>query len=65
MPKEAFYDSSKAFEVRVDAEPVFLLTWGGESPAVLVNGVEFDRSAVNRLIRSLRRARDQTYGSDD
>lgn len=64
MPKETFWDSSTAVEGD-NSEPVILLTWGGDQPAVLINGVEFDRSGTNRLIRSLKRARDATFGADE
>jgi hypothetical protein len=63
MPKETFWDSSTAVEGD-ESEPILTLTWGDQS-TVRVNGVDFDRSAINRLVRSLRRARDATYGVDE
>lgn len=57
MPKEKFYSAT-------GQEPMLAIAWHGEQPAVEVNGVEFDRSAVNRLIRVLRKARNQTFGED-
>lgn len=30
-----------------------------------VSGVELDRSGINRLIATLRKARDQTFGADE
>lgn len=65
MPKETFWNSATAVENDGVSEPVLTVTWGAEQPGVYLNGIEFDRSGSNRLIRTLRRARDATYGADD
>lgn len=65
MPKETFWDSATAVENDGVSEPVLTVSWGGELPAVKLNGIESDRSGVNRLIRALRRARDATFGADE
>ena len=62
MPKENFYDSS-----RVDGDefdPDLVVSWGEFMPGVTINGIEYDRSGLNRLIRALKRARKQTFGED-
>jgi hypothetical protein len=62
MPKEKFYPETA---VENDgSEPTLTIAWGDEFPTVKINGVEFDRSGINRLIRAARKARDQTYGQD-
>ena len=61
MPRENFYNPT-AVE---GAEPDLTVSWGQEHPGVSVNGHSFDRSAVNRLIRVLRTARDKAYGRDE
>lgn len=63
MPKETFWDSSTAVEGD-DSQPVLTVEWHGDEPGVTLNGVRFDRSGVNRLIRVMRRARNQTYMKD-
>lgn len=65
MPKETFWNSATAVENDGVSEPVLTVTWHGDTPATYLNGIEFDRSGINRLIRTLRRARDATYGADD
>lgn len=64
MPKETFWNAATAVENDGVSEPVLTVTWGRE-PDVHLNGVGFDRSGINRLIRVLRKARDQTYGHDE
>lgn len=64
MPKESFYDS----KTRVEDDglpPDLVITWGNEQPSVEVNGVAYDRSGLNRMIATLRKARNQTYGQDE
>lgn len=73
MPKEKFYFGT---QVESDGQaPDVTVSWGhGEftrltprsQPAlhVLVNDLSVDRSGINRLIKVLRKARDQTYGED-
>ncbi|UXZ57075.1 hypothetical protein [Curtobacterium sp. Arg-1] len=67
MPKETFYGPT-------GTEPALTITWWGggvnsefieQDEPVLINGVSYDRSGLNRLIRTFRRARDQAYGSDE
>ena len=38
---------------------------GSVDPLVTLNGRTLDRSGLNRLIRALKKARDQVYGSDE
>jgi hypothetical protein len=63
MPKETFWDSPTAIEGD-DSQPVLTVEWHGDNPGVYLNGVHFDRSGVNRLIRVMRKARNQTDGKD-
>lgn len=65
MPKETFWNSATAVENDGVSEPVLTVTWHGDNPGVYLNGVASDRSGINRLIRTLRRARDATYGADE
>lgn len=63
MPKEGFYDEEH------NENPGLMVEWGNGDGKVLVHGdVTFRapeyRGALNRLIRSLRRARNQTFGKD-
>lgn len=75
MPSEKFY-ASTAVEGD-DTAPVLDVAWGrpgqvepsdaGLTPAepgVYLNGEQFDRRGINRLINVLRRARDRMYGAD-
>lgn len=65
MPAEKFYRHTAT----PNDEPDLVIAWGtGDEagpPQVLVNDVVYDRSALNRMIRALRRARDQVYGADE
>jgi hypothetical protein len=64
MPKENFYDSS----TRIESDglpPDLVVAWGESQPKVTINGIGYDRSGLNRLIGSLRKARNQTYGVDE
>ena len=63
MPKEKFYPAT-AVEGD-DTEATVTIGWGQETGVVTLNGVEFDRSGINRLIRAARKARDQTYDADN
>ncbi|MDQ0726825.1 hypothetical protein [Microbacterium sp. W4I20] len=56
MPKETFWNSATAVENDGVSEPVLTVTWGADSPAVYLNGVEFDASGIERLMNVLRRA---------
>lgn len=70
MPAEKFYPSTA-----VEGEPsdLFEIAWHRDYPGVyatlrigdIASGIDLDRSGINRLIRTLRRARDATYGSDE
>lgn len=63
MPKETFWDPNRATSDGDIAD--LTVTWHGDNPGVFINGAELDRSGTNRLIRTLRRARDATFGSDE
>lgn len=71
MPAEKFYPSTA-----VEGEPpseLLTIRWGQENAGVAalleVDGVggliALDRSGINRLIKTLRRARDATFGADE
>lgn len=65
MPKEKFYGGTVE-----NLEEMFTVTWGADADdwhkaPVMVAGISTDRSGLNRLIKTLRRARDATYGSDE
>ncbi|AZI62773.1 hypothetical protein RQN9TF_18025 [Rhodococcus qingshengii] len=68
MPSEKFYDSAVAVEGDANT-PIITVAWAlpGKSahPGPQINGTTFDRSALNRMIRTLRKARDQVFGIDD
>lgn len=63
MPKETFYPHTATQDD--GSQPTLTVTWGNEQPGVEINGAAFDRSAVNRLINVLRKARDQSHGTDE
>ena len=63
MPKETFWPET-AVEGD-DSQPTLTISWHGDVPCVFVNGVRFDRSGMNRLIRVARRARDWACGADE
>ena len=64
MPKETFWDSSTAVEGD-ESEPILTVGWGSDNPPSLtLNDVEFDRSGINRLIQTLVKARNATFGLD-
>lgn len=70
MPAEKFYP-----QTAVENKPsdMLELAWHRDYPGVyltmLVSGtgsaIELDRSGLNRLIKALRKARDQTFGADE
>jgi hypothetical protein len=62
MPKEGFWSPTK-----LEGDPPDLtVSWGDTvSPQVFVNDMPMDRSGLNRLIGTLRRARNQVYGADE
>jgi hypothetical protein len=65
MPKEKFYGGTPE-----NTEEWFTVTWGTDAndwhkAPVMVAGISTDRSSLNRLIKTLRRARDATYGADE
>lgn len=63
MPAEKFYLCD---QVENDGRiPDVTVAWGSTpEPQVLVNGCATDRSALNRLISVLRKARDRVHGPD-
>jgi len=63
MPAEKFWPTTTA--VPEDSEPTLNIAWGDKQPGVTINGVHFDRSGLNRLIRVIRNARDRTYERDE
>lgn len=63
MPKEKFYFSDQA--EGDGRSPDVTVAWGERDTCIYINDLRVDRSAVNRLIRVLRKARDQVYGADD
>jgi len=65
MPNEKFWDAATAVEGD-NSQPALIVAWHhgcacGEK-VVSLNGVPFDPSAIDRLIRTLRKARRQVYG---
>lgn len=64
MPKEEFYIGS---QVAGDGQkPDIVVSWGTtEYPQVLINGMRSDRAGINRLIATLRKARNQVFGPDE
>lgn len=64
MPREDFYYSN---QVEGDGQKADLIVaWGvTDSPQVLINGMRTDRSGLNRLIATLRKARNQVFGPDE
>lgn len=74
MPSEKFYNKH-AVEGQ-HPEEMLEVSWGRNGaewgPTVMatlqvgrhVSAISMDRSAVNRLIKALRKARDQTFGED-
>lgn len=75
MPAEKFYapDVIEGEQVEFAHGRAFTACWGkpggtsDDAPhgAIWVAGVPLDRSGTNRLIRTLRRARDTVYGRDE
>lgn len=62
MPKENHYWNPDA----LPNDPDLVVAWGETpEPKVLLNGHSVDRSALNRLIANLRKARDQVFGHDE
>ncbi len=63
MPAEKFYYNG---QVENDGRaPDLTVSWGDSlPPQVLINGNPAERSGLNRLIKALRKARDQVYGAD-
>lgn len=62
MPKETFYGLGGT----ESDDPDITVSWGTTAvPQVLINGRQYDRSGLNRLIATLRRGRNQVYGADE
>ncbi|HEY9250570.1 MAG TPA: hypothetical protein VIO38_15630 [Rariglobus sp.] len=75
MPSEKFYHPATIEgheQEAFDDGAAFAVQWGspgnevplGSDHHVFVATVPLDRSGVNRLIKVLRKARDQAYGAD-
>lgn len=64
MPKETFWDSSRAIENDGVSEPVLTVTWGEATPGIHLNGVPFDQSGIDRLQTALRRASGKSADED-
>ena len=58
MPKETFWDSATAVEGD-DSDPILTVEWKRQEPAVNLNGIGFDSSGIDRLIKALQKARGQ------
>lgn len=74
MPKESFYspDVVEGEVVEFAHARAFNVAWGrpGDADEIphgiyVAGGVRLDRSGVNRLIATLRRARNAVYGADE
>lgn len=65
MPAEKFWDSATAVEGD-GSTPVLVVSWHDACPCgetfVALNGVKFDASGIDRLIKTLHRARRKAYG---
>jgi len=69
MPAEKFYPSTAVENVPSDHIEV---AWHRDYPGVYVtmiiggtaSAIDMERSGLNRLINTLRKARNQTYGKD-
>lgn len=55
MPKEAFVATSSEEDV-----PYIDIQWG-RGTTVVINGADVEREMINRIIKTLRKARDQAY----
>lgn len=55
MPKEAFVTTSLDEDI-----PYMDIQWG-RGTQVIVNGADVEREMINRIIKTLRKARDQAY----
>jgi len=64
MPKETFWDSATAVDGD-DSLPVLTVAWHHdcvcEETFVALNGVKFDESGIDRLIRTLRKAKRKVF----
>lgn len=70
MPADKFYPSAA-----IEGQPSdhLEIAWHRDYPGVhatlvigkSASGIDLDRSGINRMIRTLRRARDATYGADE
>lgn len=66
MPKESFFNSGDSPETSAEYERLGLhIKWGDKEPKVTVGHVTMEWSGLNRMIRTLRKARDQTYGAPE
>lgn len=68
MPAEKFYDPRTVNGDPLMEDTSFIVRWGPEQPAdypVQVANIAMERPEINRLIRTLRRARDAAFGGDE
>jgi len=72
MPKESFYNEEdlNAFNMQeINAAELndrgLHVNWGQQQPRVSVGNVDLEWPGINRLIKTLRKARDQRYGEPE
>lgn len=65
MLKEKFYESDVEHPRTESDEPDLVVQWGEEPPRISGTLTLNSRSGVNRIICSLRRARNRTFGKDE
>ena len=65
MPKEKFYNDEDQYPHAEDSDhPDLTIQWGEEVPLIKGQFYFTDRSAINRMIKTLRRVRNQRFGKD-
>lgn len=66
MPKEKFHNP--VVENENDNEPILTVAWHNNCPCgdsfVSLNNIKFERTTINRLINTLVKARNSTWGPD-
>ena len=64
MPQEKFYNSHRT-ETEPNQNPDLSVSWGADQDPLISGQLELtDRACVNRLIKTLRRVRNQQFGRD-